>query len=305
MADWRIVRGRQRCRLIGGVRGGGPTGDTIKIGYVTPLTGALAAFGEGDQYVVDQMTAFFEDHPIQAGGTSYGVEILLKDSQSDPKRAGEVAGEFINTDGVDILMAHATPETTVPVAAQCEANATPCITADTPWQPWVAGLGGNPGDPATALKWAYHFFWGLEDIAAVNMEVWNAVDDEQERRGALPERRRRPGLHRRPPWATRRSSVPRASTLNNPGLYPSGTQDFSAQIAAFKANDDQILTGIVPAAGLRHLLDAGEAAGLQPEGRDHRQGDRVPGRHRARWATSPRTCRPRSGGRRPTRRRRA
>ena len=89
--------------------------------------------------------------PDQAGGTSYGVEILLKDSQSDPKRAGEVAGELINTDGVDILMAHATPETTVPVAAQCEANATPCITADTPWQPWVAGLGGNPGDPADGV----------------------------------------------------------------------------------------------------------------------------------------------------------
>ena len=121
-----------------------PTGDTIKIGYVTPLTGPLAAFGEGDQWVVDQMTAFFAENPIQAGGTSYGVEILLKDSQSDPKRAGELAGELINTDGVDILMAHATPETTVPVSAQCEANATPCITADTPWQPWVAGHGRQP-----------------------------------------------------------------------------------------------------------------------------------------------------------------
>ena len=46
----------------------GATGGTVKIGYVAPLTGALAAFGEGDQYVVDQMTAYFKDHPIQAGG---------------------------------------------------------------------------------------------------------------------------------------------------------------------------------------------------------------------------------------------
>ena len=154
---------------------GGSTGGTVKIGYVAPITGALAAFGEGDQYVVDQMTSYFKSNPIQAGGKSYSVEILLKDSQSDPKRAGEVAGELINTDGVDILMAHATPETTVPVAAQCEANATPCITADTPWQPWVAGMGANPGDKSTALKWSYHFFWGLEDITAVWMDIWGQV----------------------------------------------------------------------------------------------------------------------------------
>jgi branched-chain amino acid transport system substrate-binding protein len=149
--------------------------NAVKIGYITPLTGLLAAFGEGDQYVVDQMSAWFKDHPVQAGGKSYSVQILLKDSPSDPKRAGELAGELINKDGVDILMAHATPETTVPVAAQCEANATPCITADTPWQPWVAGLGGNPGDKSTAGKWSYHFFWGLEDMAAVYMDVWNQV----------------------------------------------------------------------------------------------------------------------------------
>ena len=73
-----------------GTSGGSGTA-TVKIGYITPLTGPLAAFGEGDQYVVDQMTSYFKSNPIQAGGQSYGVEIILKDSQSDPKRAGEVA----------------------------------------------------------------------------------------------------------------------------------------------------------------------------------------------------------------------
>ncbi len=218
--------------------------ESIKIGYVTPLSGPLAAFGEGDQWVVDQMAAHFAANPIQAGGKSYGVEIIVKDSQSDPKRAGELAGELINTDGVDILMAHATPETTVPVSAQCEANATPCITADTPWQPWVAGMGGNPGDPATAFKWAFHFFWGLEDIAAVNMEVWNAVDtnkkvaaiyaNDADGQAFSDEAMGYPAI-----------VGPAGFEWNNPGLYPMGTQDFSSQISAFKSNDDQIVTGIM------------------------------------------------------------
>jgi branched-chain amino acid transport system substrate-binding protein len=218
--------------------------DVVKIGYVTPLTGPLAAFGEGDEYVVDSMTAYFKEHPIQAGGKSYAVDIVVKDSQSDPKRAGEVAGELINTDGVDILMAHATPETTVPVSQQCEANAVPCITADTPWQPWVAGMGANPGDPATALKWSYHFFWGLEDIAAVNMEVWNAVDtnkkvaaiyaNDSDGQAFTDEAHGYPAI-----------VEPAGFTWNNPGLYPPGTQDFSAQINAFKSSGDEILTGIM------------------------------------------------------------
>lgn len=223
---------------------GAATDGTVKIGYVAPITGPLAAFGEGDQYVVDQMTSYFAANPIQAGGKSYGVEILLKDSQSDPKRAGEVAGELINTDGVDILMAHATPETTVPVTQQCEANATPCITADTPWQPWVVGSGANPGDPATALKWSYHFFWGLEDIAAVNMEVWNEVDtnkkvaalyaNDSDGQAFTDEAMGYPAI-----------VGPAGYEWNNPGLYPLGTQDFSAQINAYKQNGDEILTGIV------------------------------------------------------------
>ena len=177
----------------------------------------------------------------------------------------------------------------MPVSAQCEANATPCITADTPWQPWVAGMGGNPGDPATAFTWAYHFFWGLEDIAAVYMEMWNQVDDEQEGRGSVPERRRRPGLHRRGQGLPG-DDRPAGYTSNNPGLYPSGTQDFSAQIAAFKKNDDQILTGdrcrrrTSPPSGSRPSSRA-TTRRSRPSAR--RSSSRPPSR---RSVTSPRTC---------------
>jgi branched-chain amino acid transport system substrate-binding protein len=236
----------------------------VKIGYITPITGPLAAFGEGDQYVVDQMTAWFKDHPIQAGGKSYGVDIVMKDSQSDPKRAGELAAELINTDGVDILMAHATPETTVPVAAQCEANATPCITADTPWQPWVAGLGANPGDPKTALKWSYHFFWGLEDMAAVYMDMWNQIDTNKKVAALYPNDADGQAFtdtaHGFPAIIG-----PAGFTFDNPGLYPSGTQDFSSQISAFKKNDDQILTGIVPPPDFINFWKQAKQQGYNPK----------------------------------------
>lgn len=210
---------------------------TIKVGFVSPMTGPLAGFGEPDQFIVDEMGAYFASNPIVAGDTSYNVEIILKDSQSDAKRAGEVAGELINQDGVDIVMAHGTPDTTNPVADQCEANATPCITSDAPWQPYFLGRGGDPENP---FRYTYHFFWGLEDVAAVFQDMWGQLETNKQVAGLFPND---PDGQA---WAGAFPELLGAGgyTVNDPGLYPNGTQDFSAQISAYKSNGDEILTGV-------------------------------------------------------------
>jgi len=41
--------------------------DTIKIGFVTPLTGPLALFGEADKWTVEQMKQSFKDGITVAG----------------------------------------------------------------------------------------------------------------------------------------------------------------------------------------------------------------------------------------------
>ena len=75
------------------------------------------------------------------------------------------------------LVAAGTPDTTNPVSDQAEVNEVPCVTTNCPWQPYFFG---RKGDPAKGFNWTYHFFWGLEDIAAVNMEMWNAVDTNKQ-----------------------------------------------------------------------------------------------------------------------------
>ncbi len=212
---------------------------TIKVGFVSPLTGPLAGFGEPDQWIVDTMGAWFADNPIEAGGTSYNVEIVLKDSQSDAKRAGEVAGELINQDGVDIVMAHGTPDTTNPVADQCEANATPCITSDAPWQPYFFGRQKDPANPVP-FKYTYHFFWGLEDVAAVYQDMWGQLDTNKKVAGLFPNDPDGQAWSGAFPDLTKEQGY----TVNDPGLYPNGTQDFSAQISAYKKSGDEILTGV-------------------------------------------------------------
>jgi branched-chain amino acid transport system substrate-binding protein len=119
---------------------------------------------------------------ITIAGERYPVEIIYRDSQSNPNRASEVAAQLINSDKVDIMVASSTGDTVVPVADQCELNGVPCITADDPWEDYFFS---RKGDPAKGFEWTYHFFWGFRTLA-------NLFADEQGR-GSLVQQR--PGRH--------------------------------------------------------------------------------------------------------------
>ena len=119
--------------------------DTIKIGFVSPQSGPLSIFAEPDQFAIDQVMKATGGQ-IEAGGKTYAIEFVVKDSQSNPNRAAEVANELINSDQVNLLLATATPETTNPAASAAELAEVPCLTNDTPWQPHFFGRGGDPRD---------------------------------------------------------------------------------------------------------------------------------------------------------------
>ena len=93
------------------------TAGVIKIGYVNARTGPLAGFGEADAFTLDQIQKLLANG-IQSGGKTYKVEIISKDSQSNPNRAAEVASELILSNKVDLLLATSTPDVTNPVADQ-------------------------------------------------------------------------------------------------------------------------------------------------------------------------------------------
>jgi branched-chain amino acid transport system substrate-binding protein len=236
----------------------GGSGDKLKVGLVVPITGGLSAFGEPDQWVADQMTDWFADHPIKAGDKEISVEIVVKDSQSDPKRAGEVAAELINSDNVNVLMALSTPETTVPVTQQCEANAVACITGDTPWQPWFYGSGGEDDKP---LKWSHHFFWGLEDVAGVFTDQWDQVPTNKKVAALFPNDSDGTA------WAGAFPDLVKDAgyTIDDPGQFPIDTQDFSSQIAQFKKNGDEVLTGVLPPPVFAAFWQQAKQQGFNPK----------------------------------------
>ena len=134
-------------------------GTKIRLGYVTPASGPLAAFAEADNFIIDSF--------LNVAGSDF--EVIVKDSQSNPNRAAEVAKELIVDDEINLMLVASTPETTNPVTTTCEAEEIPVISTVAPWQPYFIGQQGNPGDPASwePFNYGYHFFWGLEDIIQV------------------------------------------------------------------------------------------------------------------------------------------
>ena len=234
--------------------------DVVKIGYVSPQTGPLAPFGEADKWVIDQMKTAFKDG-ISIGGKKYEVQIILKDSQSNPNRAGEVANDLILKDKVALVLTAGTPETANPVSDACELNEIPCISSVVPWQPWFFG---RKGDPAKGFNYTYHLFWGLEDVIGNFTNGWKSVATNKKVGGLFPN----DGDGNA--WGDKELGFPKplagmGYSLTDPGRFQNGTQDFSAQIAAFKKDGVEIVTGVVIPPDAKTFLTQAKQQGFKPK----------------------------------------
>ncbi len=212
-------------------------GSKIKIGYVSPQSGPLSAFAQADTYVIENFVK-------KAAEEGFDIEVIVKDSQSNPNRAAEVARELIVRDEVHLICVASTPETTNPVCTIAEAEEIPVISSVAPWQPWFIGQQGNPADPASwqPFDYVHHFFWGLEDNVGVFMNMWAQIDSNKNV-GALW-----PNDGDGNAWASEVGMPPALAAagynLTDPGRFQNLTDDFSAQINAFKQNNCDIMVGI-------------------------------------------------------------
>ena len=232
-------------------------GAKIRLGYVSPQTGPLAGFAESDAYNIEAFLA------SEAGKN---FEVIVKDSQSNPNRAAEVAKSLIIDDEINLMLVGSTPENTNPVATTCEAEGIPVISTMAPWQPWFIGQQGNPGDPSSwkPFEFAYHYFWGLEDIIAIYTGMWKQLDTNGKVGGLFPNdadgnawgdpnNGLKPGL------------AAAGFSLTDPGRYQNLTDDFTAQVNAFKAANAEIVTGVVIPPDFTTFWNQARQQGFKPK----------------------------------------
>jgi branched-chain amino acid transport system substrate-binding protein len=224
-----------------GIKGaGGPakTG-TITIGFITPLTGQLAGFASGDQYVLSQIrSSSAYQKGFKVGGKTYKVNIVVQDSQSDPNRASAVARQLILQNKVDMILTTSTPETTNPVAGACEKLGTPCLSTVCPWESWYAGLGGNPAKPTTTFKYCTLFFFGLQQFQGCFVPMWNRIHTNKIVACQYP--------NDSDGTAFRQGFEPliKASgyKIVDGGAYQDGTTDYTSMISTFKSKHCELFS---------------------------------------------------------------
>jgi branched-chain amino acid transport system substrate-binding protein len=214
---------------------------SLKIGFIGPRTGALARFGESNDFILAGIRKVLAAG-LTINGSNYPVQIIEKDSRSEPQHASEMALKLIKSDHVDLLVASSTGATVNPVSDQCEKNSVPCITTDAPWQSYFFGRGGTP---EKGFDWTYHFFWGLEDLIAVFTAMWNAIPTNKIV-GALWPNDPEGIAYSDPKFGFPPALQSKGFQLVDPGRFDPSTPDYSAQIAAFKKANVEILSGVLP-----------------------------------------------------------
>ncbi|MGY0194310.1 ABC transporter substrate-binding protein [Leptothrix sp. BB-4] len=209
--------------------------DTLKVGFISPRTGPLGSFGEGDGHVLALARKALASG-ISIGGKTWKVEILDRDTQSDPARASQLAKALINDDRIDLMLTTSTPEVVNPVSDACEAAGVPCLATIMPWEAFYFGRGAKPGEPSP-FKWTYLFSFGVAEFVNSYVSQWALVPNNKRVAALLP--------NDADGNAIRAAMLPQLQkagyTLIDGGPYETGTTDFSAQIAKFKAEKCEIL----------------------------------------------------------------
>ena len=220
--------------LASGARARAQGKATLKVGFVSPRSGALAGFGETDGYVLDLARKTLAQG-LAVNGTTYDVQILDRDSQSDPSRAGQLAHSLINDDGVDMMLSVSTPEVVNPVSDACEAAGMPSLGTVMPWEAWYFGRGAKPGQPSP-FRWSYLFSFGTRQFADTYLSQWALMPTNKRVGVMFPNDADGNAVraHLKPLLEKGGFSV------FDPGGYEDGTTDYSAQIAFFKRNRCEI-----------------------------------------------------------------
>lgn len=215
----------------------GAVAGTLKIGYISPLTGPLAGFGESDPFVLD-LVRKKTGGKVVVGGKTYAFELLQRDTQSDPSRASQLAKDLINSDKIDMMLTTSTPETVNPVADACEAAGMPCLSTIVPWESWYFGRGAKPGQPSP-FHWSFNFCFGTEQFAEMYISTWNLIPTNKKVGVLYPNDADGNALRAHLVPALQKAGF----TIVDPGAYQDGTTDYSSQISKFKSAGVEILTG--------------------------------------------------------------
>jgi branched-chain amino acid transport system substrate-binding protein len=234
-------------------------GRTLKIGYVTALSGPRAPFGVADQWHLARMRELLKNG-IEAGGKRVPVEIVQKDNQSDPNRSIQVVNDLVLRDKVDLMLVQ-DGDATTPAGQLCDVHGIPMVSTMSPWQ---AFLFPRNGTVSKGFPFSFHFFWGADDVVKTFVALWDSVKTNKSV-GTLyidnPPGQAFADPIRGMPAALRNGGYKETTG----GFFKVATDDFSNQVSAFKSAGPQLVSGFMYESHFATFWKQAQQAGFRPE----------------------------------------
>ncbi|KAB2759867.1 ABC transporter substrate-binding protein [Brucella anthropi] len=213
-------------------------GREIKIGVVSPKTGAMAAFAEPTEFVIARIMQA-TGGMIENGGVRYPVRFIERDTQSNPNRAAEVTQDLILSESVDIVLCYGGPENANPASDQCELNGVPCLASDLPIQPWFFGRGG---DPKTGFDYTYCAFFDVDTYSGSMLAFMDKLKTNRVVGGLWPNDADGTVMAK----TFTETFGARDYKIVDPGRFDLPTASYSTQIARFRDAGADIVQAIMP-----------------------------------------------------------
>jgi branched-chain amino acid transport system substrate-binding protein len=256
--------GRRQVLAAGALAAIGATGSPaaaensgpMKVGFISPNTGALATFGVSNQYIHDLLA------PRLAAGLETrhlgrrAMQVDLHDAASSPAQAARIAQALV-AQGYHMLVASGTPEICNPVADVCEAAGVPCVTTVAPWQAWLFGRNGRPEQ---GFDWTFHFFVGIEDFTDIYSSLFQRAALERVVGGVFGDDIDATAFLTAFPQAMTRHGL----TLMDPGRLHLAEPDYRTLVTHLKEARVSMVAGVLTSPSALAFFDAARQVGWRP-----------------------------------------
>ena len=222
------------CTAPGGGNGGGGSldeGAKVRLGASLPLTGPLAAFGDliqtGYQELVDQVNA---DGGVSIDGAKHDLELVVRDSKSEPDTVSEQSRTLILNDKVAGLLGSVSPPLTIPASNIAERQKVPFVTSLTPLQAWK-------GANTEGWKYAWDLFFDEAQMTDLQFQASDLLDTNK--KIALFTDNEEDGITMGGIWE--KKAPTKGYEIAYHAEFPVGTTDYSSFIAQAQAAGAEIV----------------------------------------------------------------
>ncbi|MBZ4319254.1 ABC transporter substrate-binding protein [Streptomyces sp. SCA2-4] len=232
----------------------------LTVGVVAARTGRLARLGDPLTYVTGLLRPAALRRLVN-GGREYAVRLVERDSRSTAEGAGQAVHELVHGEDARIVLTLAGTRVLPAVADACETAGVPCVSSTFPWQVYYYGRGADDGAP---FRWTYHFCWGLDTIAEVFADLWEAAGGPGRTVGCLWNDGPQGAWSRHERHGFAPAARARGHRLVDPGGYPEPATDLSRHVAACAEAGADLVTSAATGRDLALFRRQAAAHGVRP-----------------------------------------